>query len=281
MMRAFKGLVIVAICFVIIMPFVGIVSTSLAPSAQVTAAGGFVFWPESVSLDAYVTIFAGGVVTRSIQVSVFVTVVGTLLALTATSLLAYALARRNMPGRSVALMLVLMTLLFHPGMIPMYLAVKDFGLLDSVWALIVPSMISGFNVIVMRSFFMSLPQEITDAATIDGAGEGQIFARIVLPLSKAILAVIGLFYAVGFWNSFFSALLYLRDSSLWPLQLILRTYVINDTPLAQADLGVDVVPAQGTIQMAVLVVSILPIVMVYPFLQKHFAKGVLRGAVKG
>ncbi|RIQ37823.1 carbohydrate ABC transporter permease [Jiangella rhizosphaerae] len=280
-MRAVKGVVLTLVCLAIILPFVGIVSTSVAPSDQVTQAGGFVFWPDSVDFSAYDTIFAGGVVTRALQVSVFVTVVGTALALTATALLAYALARPGMPGRSIALILVLLTLLFHPGMIPTYLAVKDFGLLDTVWAMIVPTMVSGFNVIVMRAFFMAIPAELTDAATIDGAGEWQIFRRIVLPLSKAILAVIGLFYAVGYWNSFFTALLYLRDSSLWPLQLILRTYVVNDTPLAQADLNVEVIPAQGSIQMAVLVISVVPIVLVYPFLQKHFAKGVLTGAVKG
>ncbi|WP_156200085.1 carbohydrate ABC transporter permease [Actinotalea caeni] len=280
-MQVVKGVAVALICAVIVMPFVGIVATSVAPPAQVSAAGGFVFWPEGIDLTAYRSILSGGVVTRSIQVSLFVTLVGTALALTTTALLAYALSRPSMPFRGFALGLVLLTLLFHPGMIPMYLAVKDFGLLDTVWAMIVPSMISGFNVIVMRAFFMNVPGELTDAARIDGAGELQIFTRIMLPLSKAILAVIGLFYAVAYWNSFFSALLYLKDSSLWPLQLVLRTYVVNNTALASAELNVDVVPPQASIQMAVLVVALVPILVVYPFLQKHFAKGVLTGAVKG
>ena len=280
-MRLVKGVVLLAVCAVVVLPFVGIVATSLAPSGQVTEAGGFVFWPESVDLSAYRAILSGGVVSRALQVSVFVTVVGTALALTATALLAYALSRPTMPGRGVVLMLVLFTLFFHPGMIPLYLAVKDFQLLDTVWAMIVPTMISGFNVIVMRAFFMGVPNELTEAATLDGASEWQIFRRIVLPLSKAVMAVIGLFYAVNYWNSFFTALLYIRDSDLWPLQLVLRTYVVNDTPLAQAELGADVVPAQPSLQMAVLVISVIPILLVYPFLQRHFAKGVLTGAVKG
>lgn len=279
--QAVKGIVVVLICFVIIMPFVGIVSTSLAPASQVSAAGGFVFWPESIDFMAYRAILSGGVVTRSIQISIFVTLVGTAMALTATALLAYALSRPNMPLRSLALILVLLTLLFHPGMIPTYLVVKEFGLLDTVWSLIVPSMISGFNVVVMRAFFMNIPEELTDAARIDGASELKIFLRIVLPLSKAVLSVIGLFYAVAYWNSFFSALLYISDTSLWPLQLVLRTYVVNNSALASSDLNADVMPPQASIQMAVLVVAVVPILFVYPFLQKHFAKGVLTGAVKG
>lgn len=281
LMRLVKAVVVLVICFLIVMPFVGIVSTSLAPPSQVAGAGGFVFWPEAVDFTAYRAVLSGGVVTRAIQVSVFVTVVGTGLALTATALLAYALARPTMPFRGFILALVLLTLLFQPGMIPLYLAVKDFGMLNTLWALIIPPMVSGFNVIVMRAFFMRVPGELTDAAKIDGANERQIFFRIMLPLSKAIMAVIALFYAVAYWNSFFSALLYISDTSLWPLQLVLRTYVVNNTALASSDLNVDVVPPQASIQMAVLVIAIVPILIVYPFLQKHFSKGVLTGAVKG
>jgi len=139
-------------------------------------------------------------------------------------------------------------------------------------------MLSAFNVIVLRAFFANLPSEIIESARIDGAGELKTFGYIVLPLSKAVLSVIGLFYAVGYWNAFFSALLYLNDSKLWPLQLVLRTYVINDTQLGSAELGSERLPPQASIQMAILVVSIVPILLVYPFLQRHFAKGVLTGA---
>ncbi len=280
-MRAFKGLVLLVFCAVVIIPFVGVISTSVAPNKQINSSGGLVLLPKSVNFAAYESLFAGGVVTRALFVSIFVTIVGTLLSLTVSCLLAYALSRPGFSAGRPILLVVLFSMLFSPGIIPLYLTVKGAGLLDSIWALIVPTMISAFNVVVLRAFFMNLPNEITESARIDGAGELKTFSYIVLPLSKAVLSVIGLFYAVAYWNAFFSALLYLNDSRLWPLQLVLRTYVINDTQLGSAELGTELLPPQASIQMAILVVSIVPILLVYPFLQRHFAKGVLTGAVKG
>ena len=280
-MRAFKGLVLLVFCAAVIIPFVGVISTSVAPNKQINESGGLVLFPESVSFAAYESLFAGGVVTQALFVSVFVTVVGTALSLTASCLLAYALSRPSFVAGRPILLVILFSMLFSPGIIPTYLVVKGVGLLDSIWALIVPTMVSAFNVIVLRAFFMNLPNEITESARIDGAGELKIFGYIVLPLSKAVLSVIGLFYAVAYWNAFFGALLYLNDSKLWPLQLVLRTYVINDTQLGSAELGTELLPPQASIQMAILVVSIVPILIIYPFLQRHFAKGVLTGAVKG
>lgn len=280
-MRAFKGLVLLVFCAVVIIPFVGVISTSVAPNKQINESGGLVLFPKSVNFAAYESLFAGGVVTQALFVSIFVTVIGTLLSLTVSCLLAYALARPSFTAGRPILLVVLFSMLFSPGIIPTYLTVKGVGLLDSIWALIVPTMISAFNVVVLRAFFMNLPNEITESARIDGAGELKTFTYIVLPLSKAVLSVIGLFYAVAYWNAFFSALLYLNDSKLWPLQLVLRTYVINDTQLGSAELGTELLPPQASIQMAILVVSIVPILVIYPFLQRHFAKGVLTGAVKG
>jgi multiple sugar transport system permease protein/putative aldouronate transport system permease protein len=280
-MRGFKGLVLLVFCAAVILPFVGVISTSVAPNKQINESGGLVLFPESISFAAYQSLFAGGVVTQALFVSVFVTVVGTALSLTVSCLLAYALSRPSFTAGRPILLIILFSMLFSPGIIPMYLVVKGVGLLDSIWALIVPTMVSAFNVIVLRAFFMNLPNEITESARIDGAGELKIFGYIVLPLSKAVLSVIGLFYAVAYWNAFFSALLYLNDSKLWPLQLVLRTYVINDTQLGSAELGTELLPPQASIQMAILVVSIVPILIIYPFLQRHFAKGVLTGAVKG
>jgi putative aldouronate transport system permease protein len=280
-MRAFKGLVLLVFCAVVIVPFVGVISTSVAPNKQINESGGLVLLPKSINFKAYESLFAGGVVTRALFVSVFVTIVGTLLSLTVSCLLAYALSRPGFSAGRPILLIVLFSMLFSPGIIPLYLTVKGVGLLDSIWALIVPTMISAFNVVVLRAFFMNLPNEITESARIDGAGELMTFSYIVLPLSKAVLSVIGLFYAVAYWNAFFSALLYLNDSKLWPLQLVLRTYVINDTQLGSAELGTELLPPQASIQMAILVVSIVPILIIYPFLQRHFAKGVLTGAVKG
>jgi multiple sugar transport system permease protein/putative aldouronate transport system permease protein len=281
--RALKGLVLLLCCAVVVVPFVAVISTSLADKNQVTKAGGFVLWPDHPSLYAYRAVLSGGVVTRSLIVSIGITVVGTLLALACTTALAYALARPGIFAGKPLLLTVLFTLMFSPGIIPSYLVVKELGLLDSYWSLIVPVMINGFNVVVMRSLFMDLPQDLLDSARIDGAGEFVVLSRIVLPLSKAVLAVVGLFYAVGFWNSFFTAMLYINDTSKWPLQLVLRTYVVNNAPLGAdniASLGTSP-PPQQSLQMAVLVISLVPILLVYPFLQKHFSKGVMVGAVKG
>lgn len=281
--KAFKAVVLTIACAMVVIPFVGILSTSIAPAEQVTEAGGFVLFPRDIDLTAYKSILSGGVVTRALLISIVVTGIGTLLSLTLTATLAWALSRRGTVANKQMLLLVLVSLLFAPGLIPTYLVVRQFHLIDSLWALILPTAVSAFNVIVVRAFFVNLPEELIDAARIDGATEWQIFRRIALPLSKAVLAVVGLFYGVGYWNAFFNALLYLNDASKWPLQMVLRTYVINGTEMGTAEMGqaVEAAPPQTTIQMAILVISIVPIVLVYPFLQRHFAEGVLTGAVKG
>ncbi|WP_087483646.1 carbohydrate ABC transporter permease [Brachybacterium massiliense] len=281
--RIIKGIILTIACLLVIIPFTGVISTSLASPESVARAGGFVIIPDSINFGAYRAIFSGGVVSRAVWVSIGVTVAGTAISLAVTTMLAYALSRRGSVGQRPMLFLVLGAILFAPGMIPTYLVVKSFGLLDSYWALILPTAVSAFNVIVVRSFFMSIPQELIDSARVDGASEWMTFTRIVLPLSKAALAVIGLFYAVGYWNAFFNALLYMNDTSKWPLQLVLRAYVVDGSSLSSSQLaGADgAFPPQQSLQMAILVVSVVPILIVYPFLQKHFAKGVLTGAVKG
>ncbi len=280
--RAAKGLVLALCCAAVVVPFVGIVSTSLATRAEVTRSGGFVLLPGEVSFAAYEAILSGGVVTRATLVSLFVTATGTALSLVATTLLAYGLSRPGSFAHRPLLLTVLFAILFGPGLIPSYLVVKSLGLVDTYWALLLPPMINAFNVIILRAFFQELPPEVLESARIDGAGDLAILWRIVLPLSKAALAVIGLFYGVGYWNAFFGALLYLNDSGMWPLQLVLRTYVVNQTQLGIDQLGGGTaLPPQEAIQMAILVLSIVPILLVYPFVQRHFTKGVLIGAVKG
>jgi len=282
--RAIKAIVLVLCCLVVIVPFIGVISTSIASQAHVTNSGGFVLWPDGINLDAYRTIFNGGVVLQALLVSFTITIGGTLISLAGSTMLAYALSRPGSFGQRPILMIVLFSLLFSPGLIPNYLVVKQFGLLDSLLALILPTAISGFNVLILRAFFMGIPNSVVDSARVDGAGDFRIFWSIVLPLSRAVLAVIGLFYAVGYWNAFFSAMLYISDTAKWPLQLVLRTYVINNTELSSGDLGgatADQLPPQESIQMAILVISLVPILIVYPFLQRHFAKGMLTGAVKG
>jgi putative aldouronate transport system permease protein len=281
--RVVKGVILTVACALVILPFVGIISTSIATPEQVTQAGGFVFLPTGIDLSAYRMIFAGGVVTQALWISVLVTVTGTAISLALTTTLGWALSRRGAFGVRAMLLLVLVSLLFNPGIIPSYLVVQRLGLLDSLWALIIPTSVSAFNVVVVRAFFVRLPHEILDSARIDGASEWQLFTRIGLPLSKPVLAVVGLFYGVGYWNAFFNALLYMSDSSKWPLQLVLRTFVVDGAQLGGQDLGIDAgaLPPQTSLQMAILVVSVVPVLLVYPFLQKHFAQGMLTGAVKG
>ncbi|HLR92923.1 MAG TPA: carbohydrate ABC transporter permease, partial [Jiangellaceae bacterium] len=271
--RALKALSLVLIVITMLYPLVYVIAMSFAVPSQARAG---VIFPTAFSADAYRAIFNGGTVTTGLLNSVWLTGVGTSLSLAATAMLAWGLSRtRQVPGARAVLLMVLATMFFGAGIIPNFLLVKALGLLDSLWALILPGLISAFNMIVMRNFFMNLPGELMDAAKIDGAGEWRIFLRIVLPLSKPVLAVIGLFYGVGYWNAFFHALLYISDASKWPLQLVLRTYVVNDVQMGAQDLGqaVEAAPPQTSIQMAILVISIIPIIIVYPFLQKHFAKG--------
>jgi len=275
-----KIVVFGVVLFVIIYPFVSVVATSLASDADVIKNGGLVIWPEHPTLNSYRTIFAGGVITRAAMVSTGITVVGTLLSMILTVGMAYGLSRKIIGGRWF-LLLALFTLLFNPGIIPNYLTVKQLGLLNTYASLILPVVIGAFNLIVLRQFFMGIPQELLDSAKIDGANDFQILWTIVLPLSKAVLAVITLFYAVGYWNNFFNALLYLNDSAMWPLQLVLRLYVVQGAPLPTAGEALESVPPLQSIQMAVVVVAMVPILLLYPFLQKYFTSGVLSGAIKG
>ncbi len=281
--RVVRTVVLTICCAVVIIPFIGIVSTSLATNDQIIRSGGFVMIPSRVSFAAYQAILSGGVVTRATGVSLSITSIGTLSSLPAPSLLRYGLSRYRSAMHKPLLMLVLFALLFTPGIIPSYLIVKSLGLYNSYWSLILPVAINAFNVIVLRAFFMELPSEIIDSARIDGAGDFTILWRIVLPMSRAVLAVIGLFYAVGYWNSYFTGLLYLQDTAKWPLQLVLRTYVVNQTQLGVDQLGTSgaQLPPQQALEMAILVLSIIPILLVYPFVQRHFTRGVLIGAIKG
>jgi putative aldouronate transport system permease protein len=280
--RILKSVFLFFCCAAVILPFVSIVSTSIAPHDQVNRSGGLVLLPESLDFSAYAAILSGGSVLRALVLSLVITAVGTAISLACTTALAYALSRPHTLGSRPLLLVVLFSLLFAPGIIPQYLIVKELGLLDSYWSLILPVAMNAFNVIVMRAFFMGIPSELTDAARIDGASEVRILLRIVLPLSRAVLAVIGLFYAVSYWNNFFSALLYITDTDKWPLSLMLRTFVVNSATISPGDLGaVASAPPQTSLQMAILVVSIVPIMLVYPFLQRFFSKGILVGAVKG
>lgn len=275
-----KVVAIVVVVLAVAYPLVGVIGTSFASQTDIIKSSGLVLWPDHPTLDAYRTIFTGGVVTRALIVSVGITVLGTLASLLVTVGMAYGLSRRDVTGSRFILMTALFTMLFNAGIIPNFLLVKGLGLYDTYAALVMPTLVSAFNLVVLRSFFMSLPEELYDAAKVDGAGDFRILVRIVLPLSKAVLAVISLFYAVTYWNAFFNSLLYLNDSDKWPLPMVLRTYVLQGQNLNAASAG-EVLAPQQAVQMAVLVIAVMPILCVYPFLQRYFTKGVLTGAVKG
>ncbi len=277
-----KGTILTLIVAVVVYPFLAVLATSLATEADVDANGGLVIWPQHPTFESYSTIFSGGIVTHAILVSMGVTIIGTIVSLCTTVAMAYGLSRPIIAGKPL-LMIALFTLLFFPGIIPAYLMVKQLGLLNNYASLIIPVLMNAFNLVVIRQFFMGIPQELLDSARIDGAGDLGILFRIMLPLSKAVIAVITLFYAVGYWNNFFSALLYLSDSAQWPLTLVLRLYVIQGAhlPGAMSFSAGDQPPPEQAIQMAVVIIATIPILMVYPFLQKYFTAGVLKGAVKG
>jgi putative aldouronate transport system permease protein len=273
-------LVISAAC---ILPFIYIIASSITAPEELIKKG-FTLFPSKFSLIGYKYIFSTNIIISSLYVSIFITVVGTLANLFFTALMAYPLAQRELMGIKLFMKLVVFSMLFSGGMIPTYLVVKETGLLDNVGALIIPGLISAFNLIIMRSFFQNLPDGLEEAARIDGCSDVGILFRIVLPLSAPVLASLALFYAVGHWNSYFSAVLYINDNTLWPIQVWLRQIVI----LSQGGIGDStnfgedfVAPPAETIKMAVIVITTLPILIVYPFLQKHFAKGALLGSVKG
>ncbi|WP_108993329.1 carbohydrate ABC transporter permease [Paenibacillus agaridevorans] len=282
--RLFDGanyLLLTIVALVMILPFIYVIAVSFATPEEI-AQRGFILFPTQFSLSAYAYIFSTDTLLRSLGTSIYITLMGTFINLFFTSMMAYPLAKRHLRGREKILLLVLFTMLFNGGMIPTYFVVKDVGLIDSLWALMIPGAISAFNLIIMKNFFQQVPYELEESAKIDGCNDLGILFRIVIPLSLPAMATIGLFYAVTHWNTFFNAILYINDSSKWPLQVLLRDIVMlaNDRFGDQSAVErSDFHPI--TIRMAVIVFATVPILLVYPFLMKHFAKGAMMGSVKG
>lgn len=275
-----KGAVLVAIVLAVLIPLWTVVVTSLSSEPTIRRAAGLVFIPRELDFSAYRVIFAGGQVSQALWTTMILTIVGTAVSLVLTVLAAYGLSRPGSIGHRYLLFYFLLTFLVHPGLVPSYLVVTGLGLKDSMWALILPTAVSVFNLVVVRAFIQGIPQELFDSARIDGAGEFRILAVIVLPLSKAVIAVVGLFYAVGYWNTWFSALLYIDDNTKYPIQRVLQSYLLAGQAPQFAGQP-ETLPPSLAVQMAVVVVTVAPIVAVYPFVQRHFVKGVIVGAVKG
>lgn len=276
-------IVLGVIGIVAILPFLYVIAGSFASDAELTQRAVFLI-PETFTLAAYRFIFSTDTIVKSIGVSLYVMIVGTCVNLFFTVTMAYALSKRSLMGRNTVLNLIIFSMLFGGGLIPTYLVVRQLHMLDTFWALMIPGAISAFNLIIVKNFFQELPPELEEAAKIDGCTELGLLWRIVLPLSMPVLATFTLFYAVGHWNNFFSALLYINDPAKWPLQVMLRQIVLLSQAAAGDLNSMDpnfVKPPEQSIKMAVIVVGTIPILFVYPFLQKHFAKGVLIGSVKG
>ena len=284
-----KGTVLSVVVGLVIVPLYAIVLTSLSSEGAITRAGGsLVIIPDGVSLGAYREILDGGVVTQAVLVSFAITAVGTAVSMAVSVLCAYGLSRARSFGHRFFLTAMIFTMFFGGGIIPGFLVVSELHGYDQYWALILPSAVSVFNILIMRGFYQATARDLMDAARIDGAGDWRILWSIVLPTTKAVTAVMTLFYAVGYWGSWFNVLLYMPfDNAKWPLSYVLYQYVnlgqkMPGTNTGGAGLTLQhQVASPFAISMAVVVITLLPILIVYPFLQKHFTKGMLTGAIKG
>ncbi len=281
-----NGLLGALFILVTLYPLIFVVSASFS-SGEALMRGEVWLLPKGVNLDAYRTIFKMPEILRGFVNSLFYTALGTAVNVVFTVLAAYPLSRKDLYGRPVLMFLFAFTMMFSGGLIPTYLLVRDLKLLNSVWALILPGALSVWNMTITMNFFRgNLPDEMLEATQIDGCSDVQFLWRFAVPLSKSILAVIALFYAVGHWNSYFSALIYLTDARKYPLQLVLRDILINnqlDISSSQMDVQTMLRKEylQDLLKYAIIVVSTVPMMILYPFVQKYLVKGVMLGSLRG
>ena len=279
-------LIIVVMIFALscVIPFINVIAVSLSSKSAILR-GDVSFWPVEFTTQAYEVLFNDASMIRSLWLTVEITVVYTALAMLLTILMAYPLTKKRLKGRKFFSFLALFTMYFSGGTIPIYVNIMNLGLLDTIWALILPGALSTYNMIIMRSFFASLPESLEEAATIDGANDFQILVRIYLPLSLASIATLTLFYAVGKWNSFQDAQYYITNRALYPLQLKLYNAIQNtqqlDTTSMQEGSTAVANNISQSIESATIIFATLPILVVYPFVQRYFVSGVTIGAVKG
>ncbi|MFV0401859.1 MAG: carbohydrate ABC transporter permease [Oscillospiraceae bacterium] len=275
---------VTAVALTMLYPVLNVIAVSMS-SYRSYATTPWMFFPYELDFTAFRAVFGSSLLMRSYLNTVIITVSGTLLTLFFTVLTAYPLSRPNLKGKAFFMSLVVFTMMFNGGIIPNFLLIRGLGMYDKLIAQILPGVLSAFNVILMINFFKSLPESLLEAAKVDGASEPYILTRIVLPLSSAILATIALFAAVGYWNSYFSAVLYARRQAIWPVQLVLREIVMAANTAAlnsagnMAEMDLKSIPIDS-LRYASLIVVMLPIMCIYPFLQKYFTKGVMLGAVK-
>lgn len=274
----FNYLLFIIIGIIMVYPFWYVVMYSLSTPSQ-SSLKHLYLWPAGFSLETYRYAFSKKILFTGFFNSVFLTVVGTTVNMLLTIMLAYPLSKEKMPGRRFLSAFIIFPMLFNGGMIPTYLVIKEFGLMDSLWSLITSMAVNVYNLLILNKFFKSIPDSLIDAARIDGCGDVMTLIKIVLPLSKASLATISLFYAVQHWNEFLKATIYINTDSKWPLQVVLRNII--DMVANDLNSNGDVFMNPENFKMATIVITVLPIICVYPFLQKYFTQGVMMGAVKG
>jgi len=274
-------MLLVLVLFVMIIPLWYVLMVSVTPLSLTRIQSGRLWLsPTDWSLAAYTQLLGQATFVRAMLNSLIITIGGVAINMVLTVLTAYPLSRKSLPGRTIILSFVLFTFLFNAGLIPTYLLVKDLGLLNNRLAVILPGAISVYNLFIVKAFFQNLPESLEEAAVIDGANDLQVLWYIVLPLSKPILLTIGLFYAVGHWNEFFLPLLYLNDSNLMPLPVLLRNILVAANLADYVESNVVSTTSQEALKMAAVVLTTLPMLLVYPWLQRHFTRGVLLGGVK-
>lgn len=276
---------LVLIMLVILYPLYFIVIASFSDPLQVLA-GKVILYPKNFSLDAYGMVFRDSNIMTGYRNTLFYTVFGTIINISLSVLAAYPISRKDFVGRQFFTMVLTITMFFSGGMIPLYLTVNSLGLLDTIWAILLPGAVSVWNVVIIRTYFQtSIPFELTEAAMVDGASNFQLLFRVILPLSTPVIAVMVLFYGVAHWNAFFNALIYINSKQLYPLQLVLRSILVQNTMSDDMMSDMDSLANRQllaeTIKYALIVVATAPIIAVYPFLQKYFVKGIMVGAVKG
>lgn len=265
---------------VMLVPIISVVSTSLS-SARAVDAGRVFLWPVDFTLASWVQVLSKSAMWSSFFLNIIITVIGTFLALLVTMLMAYPLAKRQFKLAKVLSIAVIIPMIFKAPILPYFLAVRNIGLYNNFWVLILPHLVAPYNLIIMRTFFKQLPEDLEEAAKIEGCGNFGVLFRIILPVSKAMLATVGLFYAVMIWNQFMHPMLFINKQSLFPLQLRLRQYLSSGEELLVSGIQGIAAYNERTLTAAVILFTVIPILLVYPYLQKYFVKGALLGSVKG
>ena len=286
--QGFIILVILALCLVIILPCINVLALSLNDGAD-AAKGGVYFFPRVFTLENFKQVFSDGSIMKAYKYTILRVVIGTLLTLIVTSLAAFALKEKDLPGVKVITILITFTMLFGGGMIPTYVQYKNLHFINNFWVYVVPSLVSVTYLLMMRAYFEGIPASLEESAKLDGCGYFGIYGRIILPLSKPVIAVIGLYTAVNHWNDWFSGAFYMTSNEKWPVQTVLQQMLARAMSASQKDItSVAQALVQGastvtsdSLKMAAVVITTVPILLIYPFVQKYFASGIMIGAVKG